>query len=173
VVFLWRRIWRFTLSNFSFSADLSIIQKDLLKLQKESPKHFTTALEKGMIQLGTWTNSGTGESGGTPPIKDGFLRGSMTTAVGNKMTSKGDGNNEFARTSESQKPLVGIIRYSAPYAAAQHENLAPAGKKWQPGEASQRAGDTEGKWLENSIEANKEALFKLVATFYGKEAGFR
>jgi len=140
------------------------------KLKELKTKFETTDLiikKKCAVQLMTWTAT----EAPTPPIDEGFLRGSGSVFVGQEfIISDTKYPNRFLNrnSDDSNKDNI-ILGYNSPYAAAQHENHEPFGKKWQDGKTSAQAGNVSGKWLELHLRKDAGNIVKLYAEFMKKE----
>jgi hypothetical protein len=101
----------------------------------------------------------------TVPLKEGFLRGSASMFVQNKLAGvSSHGKAKFAKRdlgmSISYGKLVGVIGYNAPYAARLHEGIGFTFTEPSSGP----------KYLESKLQKNKKAYIKQIATTI-KKAG--
>lgn len=147
--------------------------------KKIDPEAREKALKAWALQLINITVTGQGNSSSRPPIRKGRLRGSGSAFVGSKFvgdtTFFGKDGTPATNYAEKNKDTI-TVGFNTPYAAAQHENLLPKGKKkWVPGgkdgKGAAISGGVEGKFLENHLKADKEDLLKLYNQIYRKYAG--
>jgi hypothetical protein len=105
----------------------------------------------------------------TPPIKDGILRASASVFVNGQLigTSESEGQNGTPCTDYTETNDI-TIGYNTAYAARIHENLEPAGT-FKLGEQSIKAGNVEGKWLEQHLQADGEDLAGFYADLIRNE----
>lgn len=131
----------------------------LAKLAKKLPKAIENAA--GVSGLALIDDSLNQDP--TPPIDTGYLRGSWFVYVNGK---KKKGGKDAGQIPESinvdASKITATVGFSAEYAAAQHQNLAPAGS-WQPGPKSQTAGNTGGNFMGAKMERNKDRYAQVFA----------
>lgn len=142
--------------------------KPLKKLAKRSPKLFQKAMEKGAIQFLAWANDGSPLEPRRPPIRWGVLRGSGSAFVGSKLvaTTPASGDATPLGTYNDVPTTISWI-WNTPYAARMHEHTGDWGKFTK---ADAQAGN---KWLEKHLQADKEALLKMIeAEFWRGAKGF-
>lgn len=141
-------------------------------MQKMSPVIFKHAMEKGVIQFLTWANTGSAKESRKPPIRWGVLRGSSSGFVGNELVTTykqniKPGAGEIPTPAESYdgKDLVATWAWNTDYATKMHET------NYKGGTFTQQDGDAGNKWLERHLKKDKEALYKMIASEFKKEAG--
>lgn len=144
----------------------------LKRLQKQSPKLFKKALEKGAIQFITWANTGSVAEPRTPPIRWGVLRGSSSAFVGNKLVTIFPQSILPAATekptparSHTADPLTITWAWNTNYAAKMHEWKGGWGK------FTQQAGNAGNKWLEKHLRKDRNALLRMIGMEFKKEVG--
>lgn len=97
----------------------------------------------------------------TPPLDTGYLRGSWFVYVNGKKKSSGSDAGSLPGTIQTEQGTVSTtIGFSAPYAAAQHQNLEPAGT-WQRGPKS--PPNSGGNYLGSKLDRNKDRYAKIFA----------
>jgi len=145
--------------------------KPLESLQRQSPRHFRTAAERGAIQFLTWTNNGSKNEARKPPIRWGVLRGSSSAFVGNKFLMAFPINIKPGATEEkspaksySGKDLVITWCWNTDYAAKMHEHKGGWGK------FTTQDGDAGNKWIERHLRRDRNDLMYMIAMEFKKEA---
>lgn len=140
--------------QFEMTDGISPNLKALAKLFPEDARKSSGVAALAVIQDALTVNP-------TPPIDTGYLRSSWFVSAGGKMVRAGADNTMQPPEGD---PLGAVYGFSAPYAAAQHENLvglgsgspsAPIGQgekrdKWYPSLKSQQSG-AGGKFLESKM----------------------
>ena len=153
---------------------LSMNLQPLQKLAKKSPEHFKTAMSKGAIQFLNWANTGSRGDSRKPPIRWGVLRGSSSAFLDGKLLSiypqaigaEADEKPTPARSApQGGSSPTATWAWNTDYATKMHEWMGTFG------EATQRDGDAGNKWLERHLQADKDNLFKMIATEFKKAAG--
>lgn len=140
-------------------------------LQKQSPKLFQKAMEKGAIQGLTWMNAGSAKESRKPPIRWGVLRGSSSAFVGNKLITifpgniKPGGETPSPAKSYSGDSLTITWCWNTDYAAKMHEHRGSWGK------FTTQDQDAGNKWLEKHLQKDKDDLMEMIAKEFGKVAG--
>lgn len=102
-----------------------------------------------------------------PPIEIGDLRGSWFVSVEGKVFKSGP---EAEPVAIPKRPgaISADVGFTQDYAAAQHENLWPAGP-WQPN--LKHAGDTPeigGKFLERKMDENADEYATIIVDYIRK-----
>ena len=87
---------------FSLSLDMKSMEKQLKKLERESPVALEKSMEKAGIQFLNWVNNGSPKESRMPPIRMGFLKGSSSAFLGGKLLGVFQGEDN----SEANKSLV-------------------------------------------------------------------
>ena len=152
----------------SFKLFTEDMERRLRKLEKESPAAFQKALEIAAIQFLDWANEGSVKESRKPPIRRGFLRGSSSAFVGDKLVSvyskaaKGNPNENF-----NGGKLNITWGWNTAYATRMHET------DYNPGPYSQQDGDAGNKWLEKHLKADRDLLMEVIAEEFGKGVGTR
>lgn len=129
--------------------------KKTTKLLKQSfPENLERALGVAMLSL---MNDCINEVP-TVPLKEGWLRGSVSVFVNNKFSgNKDNGKTDYMNKDHNgaipKDSFVGVIGFNAPYAARLHEGI---GFKFT--EPSSGA-----KYLESKLLANRERYLRIVA----------
>jgi len=101
----------------------------------------------------------------TPPKDTGELRESFFAFVLGKLYKKGSSYNGVSKI--DRKGLV--VGFSTDYAWLQHENLTPAGERWNLGPVSLTVSPgAGGKFLSSKLETNKEKYKKIIIDELGK-----
>lgn len=144
----------------------------LKKLQAKSPALFRKAMEKGAVQFLNWANTGSAQESRKPPIRWGVLRGSSSAFVGNKLVAifpqNITGEGEAATPAQSSIPVAADVYaiwvWNTDYATKMHEWKGGWGKFTTQ---DRNAGN---KWLEMHLKADKNALMKMIASQFKKEA---
>lgn len=149
--------------------------RPLKKLQRQSPKFFTKAMEKGAIQLLNWCNNGSMKESRKPPIRWGVLRGSSSAFVGNKLVLifpqqiiSGSKEKITPAHSGAVTGLVITVVWNTDYAMKMHEWGQKANQKW--GEFTERDMDAGNKWIEKHLKNDRDDLMKVIGEEFGKEA---
>lgn len=147
------------------SMKMVVDMEPLKKLQKRSPKIFQKAMEKGAIQFLTWANDGSPRESRRPPIRWGVLRGSASAFVGGKLVavSPVGSDGEPLTTYQDVDTTISWI-WNAPYAAKMHEHTG----NWGP--YTTQDSNAGNKWLEKHLQADKEALLKMIEVEFWKAA---
>lgn len=97
----------------------------------------------------------------TPPLDTGYLRGSWFVYVnGKKKSNGGNAGSLPGSVPADPKTVSTTVGFSAPYAAAQHQNLEPAGP-WQRGPKS--PPDSGGNYLGAKLGRNKNNYARIFA----------
>ena len=146
--------------NINIKFDSSEFEKGLKRANEITLK----ALEKGMgvamlSMLGDCINEIP-----TVPLKEGWLRGSGSVFVDNKLIDVSQsGLPKFALTSLfeplEEKGLIGVIGFNAPYAAKMHEGI-----DFHFTEPSSGA-----KYLETKMHRNKKRYVEIISDEVRKE----
>lgn len=145
---------------FSLSINAKQMERRLSKLALDSPKEFEKALEKASLQFLTWCNNGSTKETRKPPIAKGFLRGSSSAFVGNKLVGVFQGqDNSMANKSHSAPTGQATFGWNAEYATKMHET------EYALGSVSEQDGDAGNKWLEKHLQADKEDFMALITKF--------
>lgn len=159
------------IANWNGRVKVSTNLKPLQRLQRQSPTLFAKAMERGAIQFLTWANTGSMNESRTPPIRWGVLRGSSSAFVGNKLVATFPINVDSSAP-ESPTPaeaggtagLVITWAWNTDYAAKMHEWRGGWGK------FTIQAGNAGNKWLEKHLRADRDALMKMIAIEFKREA---
>lgn len=140
---------------------LGKVPLELENFGRDCPVQFAKSMEKGGLQLLTWATNGSKNSDSKPQIKVGYLRGSGSVFVGNKLVgvSSGYNNAEANKTVSGKKPLELTIGYNAEYAHRRHEDESIIQKDGGPG------------WLRDHIEADRDDLWAFIAADFKKGMG--
>lgn len=146
------------------SIKLTMDLKPLKRLAKKSPAIFSKAMAKGGIQFLAWANNGSPLEPSKPPIRWGVLRGSASAFVGSKMVTMIQENGGTPLTSYSETPTTISWIWNTNYAARMHEHTG----NW--GDATANDPGAGNKWLEKHLNADKEALMKMIEAEFWKEA---
>jgi hypothetical protein len=154
------------------SLRLTIKLGNLKHLQKKSPIAFQKALEKAAIQFLTWANTGSVNESRTPPIRWGVLRGSSSAFVGNKLVKTfpinikpGAPESPSPASSHTAPAFTITWVWNTDYATKMHEWTGGWGK------FTLQAGNAGNKWLEKHIQADREALIRMIGLEFKKETG--
>ena len=154
------------------SVKMSMNLAPLKKLQRQSPKLFQEAMEKGAIQFLTWANTGSAKESRKPPIRWGVLRGSSSAFVGNKLVQTypqnikpGSEESPSPLKSYAGKSLVITWVWNTDYAAKMHEHKGGWGK------FTTQDGDAGNKWIEKHLQKDKNDLMEMIAKEFKKVAG--
>lgn len=136
------------------------------RLQRKSPESFNKALKKGAIQLLTWMNNSSVKESRKPPIAKGFLRGSSSAFVGNKLVSVFPGSTKGSTPNKSYngKATTITVGWNTSYAAKMHEWNGGWGK------FTEQDGDSGNKWIEKHLSADKKDLMAMIKKEFQKEA---
>lgn len=136
----------------------------LRRLQRQSPKKFAKASEKGVIAFINWCNLGSGKCSRKPPIRWGVLRGSSSGFVGNKLVftypqiiTPGGLEQISPATSHSAKPTTLTFVWNTEYAKKMHEWAG----SW--GEATKQDLDAGNQWLLMHLDKDRDDLMKVIA----------
>jgi hypothetical protein len=99
-----------------------------------------------------------------PPILEGNLRGSGSVFLGSKLVGFGPeiGNNPTPNQSHSGNDGEITIGFNVSYAARWENN------PFMPGTVSQQSGDVGYQYVAKHLNADKEELIELYATFMRK-----
>ena len=133
-------------------------------LQRQSPRKFEKAMEKGAIAFLNWANLGSAKCTRKPPIKWGVLRGSSSAFVGNKLVftfppigSPGGMEIPTPAISYAGKPFVMTWAWNTEYAKKMHY--------WEGGwgPTTQRDLDAGNLWLEMHLNKYRDDLMKVIA----------
>lgn len=156
--------------NIKITLDLA----PLKKLERQSLKAFDKAMEKGAIQFLTWANTGRGgaKSPRKPPIRWGILRGSSSAFVGSRLVQVFDQPIDAAANeqptparSHGADPTTMTFVWNTDYASKMHEY------KGEGGPVTRRDPNAGGKWLEEHLKADREALMEFIGIMFSKEVG--
>jgi len=112
--------------NPSFKLNLGKVPRELEEFARKSPEEFEKALAIGGLQLLNWATNGTSKNDSSKPqIKTGFLRGSGSVFVGNKLIgiSEGYDNRDVNKSLSERDRFKVTIGYNAVYAHRRHEEL--------------------------------------------------
>jgi hypothetical protein len=131
----------------------------------KSPTAMKTALEKAGIQFLTWANNGSPKESRKPPIRRGFLRGSSSVFRGSKLVGLSPtGDNKDAAKNNSEKDEFNLTWvWNSAYATKMHET------EYNPGPFSTQDGDAGNKWAEKHLDADREALMKMIVVEFDRE----
>lgn len=151
---------------FKLGTNFKEVERNIKKLARKSPAAFEKAMAIAGLTFLDWANNGSSRESRKPPIKWGFLRGSSSVFLGNKLLGAYEQeDNREANRSHSEKPFTLTWGWNAEYATNMHET------DYQPGEHSERDGDAGNKWLEKHIRADRDALMEMTAKTVKKELG--
>jgi len=142
---------------------LVIDSRDLLKGAKrygrETAKSISLAMEKAGIQLLTWVINGSPNETKTPPLLTGFLRGSGTAVVNNKVVftggSLGFTGDSFSGKNTSDNEI--LIVFNTPYAERMETGDYKLGKR------SARIGNAGKNFIASHIEGDAVSLTNFMA----------
>lgn len=128
---------------------VNTISKGIADLAKDLPGVFEKAA--GVAGLAIIDDSQNEDP--TPPKDTGYLRGSwFVYANGQKKASGPDSGDTPGSIQNNSGSVTATVGFSAPYAAAQHQNLTPVGS-WQLGPKSPpNAG---GNFMAGKMDRNK------------------
>ncbi|MFA5038410.1 MAG: hypothetical protein WC732_01875 [Candidatus Omnitrophota bacterium] len=139
----------------SFSLDFSDFEKGLRRIAREV---IPEVAEKAMAQAGMQLLNDCIMEPPTVPIKEGWLRGSGSVHVQNKLIAKSDqGKPGMAEETVSEPidpgKIAARVGFNTPYAAKLHEGI---GFKFSEPSAGP-------KYLESKLLKNKNKYFQIIA----------
>lgn len=139
-----------------FEFDFSEFNKEFKKIDKLIIK----AIKDGMTVAGIQLMNDAMMEEPTVPHKEGYLRGSGSVFVQNKMVGKStQGNNRDVNTNMSEEipnnTIMVVVGFNTPYAARWHEV--------EPGTVTFQEPSAGPKFLEKKLVQNKKTYFKIVA----------
>lgn len=157
--------------SFRMVADFKVAKNDIPEGLKKAEKVFkeetVRALKIVGVQLLNNVIMGSRNEPIRPPILTGMLRGSGSVFVGSEFIkdSKDQGNNGTpVNNYPASNPNQITIIFNTAYATRIHENY----DSMKPGEASIRAGNVGGKFLEKHLKADAHDLYDFYAKLMRK-----
>ncbi len=133
------------------------ISPNLAALAKKMPKIYENAAgASGLALIGD-----AGSKAPTPPLDTGLLRGSWFVYIMGQLKSKGKDADVPTSINFPKGKIVATVGYSVPYAKRLHENLTPAGSKYNLGPKSLQAGNVGPYWLSSKMNKMRDRYKKI------------